>query len=246
MIRGITASTPSLRQTVRERLQLQRASRTGMQFTATLIGNPAGRAKRAMNVIRFIEKSVSLAQARKRRKAGTLGALRFKIRRAGGMQTIKGAFIGNNGRTVFRRTGKARLPIEAVSTIGVPQMFQARKVQLPVQRWITENFPRIFDREMRYFLRTSNDRLHGVKPAPPVIENAVRRAHQADFDRIIAEGIAEGERLDAAGELTDEAGERITQQAMQRIEAVCLAWARSLPRETVIYLDDYCQAYQEC
>ena len=154
MIRGITSEYAISAATVRERLQLQRASRTGMQFTATLIGNPAGRAKRAMNVIRFIEKSVSLAQARKRRKAGTLGALRFKIRRAGGLQTIAGAFIANNGRTVFRRTGKARLPIEAVSTIGVPQMFNAKKVQIPVQRWITENFPRIFDRETRYFLST--------------------------------------------------------------------------------------------
>ena len=154
MIRGITSEYAIKAADVRERLQLQRASRTGMQFTATLIGNPAGRAKRAMNVIRFIEKSVSLAQARKRRKAGTLGALRFKIRRAGGLQTIAGAFIGNNGRTVFRRTGKARLPIEAVSTIGVPQRFQARKIQIPIQRWITENFPRIFDRETRYFLST--------------------------------------------------------------------------------------------
>ena len=154
MIRGITSEYAISAATVRERLQLKRASRAGMQFTATLIGNPAGRAKRAMNIIRFLEKSVSLAQARKRRKAGTLGALRFKIKRAGGMQTIQGAFIGNNGRTVFRRTGKARLPIEAVSTIGVPSMFQARKVQIPIQRWISENFGRIFDRETRYFLST--------------------------------------------------------------------------------------------
>ena len=154
MIRGITSEYAISAATVRERLQLRRASRTGMNFTATLIGNPAGRAKRAMNVIRFIERKVTLAEARRRGKAGTLGVLRFKIKRAGGMQTIAGAFIANNGRTVFRRTGKARLPIEAVSTIGVPQMFNAKKVQIPVQRWITENFPRIFDRETRYFLST--------------------------------------------------------------------------------------------
>jgi hypothetical protein len=154
MIRGITAEYAIKAADVRERLQLRRASRRGMQFTATLIGNPAGRAKRAMNVIRFLERSVSLAQARKRRKSGTLGVLRFKIRRAGGLQTIKGAFISNNGRTVFRRTGKARLPIEAVQTIGVPQMFQAKKVQIPVQRWITANFPIIFRHEMAYFLST--------------------------------------------------------------------------------------------
>ena len=85
----------------------------------------------------------------------------------------------------------------------------------------------------------------GVKPAAPVVVAAVRRAHQADFDRIIAEGIAEGERLDAIGELTVEAGERIVQQTMERIEAVCVQWARSLPRETLFYLDAYCKEYQE-
>lgn len=154
IIRGITSEYAIKAADVRERLQIQRASRAGMQFTATLLGNPAGRAKRAMNVIRFIERKVTLAEARRRGKAGTLGVLRFKIRRAGGMQTIAGAFIANNGRTVFRRVGKGRLPIEPVQTIGVPQMFQARKVQIPVQRWISENFPRIFDREVRYFLST--------------------------------------------------------------------------------------------
>lgn len=155
MIRGITKEYVIKAADVRERLQLRRASRTGMRFTATLIGNPAGRAKRAMNIIRFLERSTSLAQARKRRKAGTLSSLYFKIRRAGGKQTIQGAFVANNGRTVFRRIGKARLPIEAVQTIGVPQMFNAKKVQIPVQRWITSNFPRIFEREARYYLGTA-------------------------------------------------------------------------------------------
>ena len=154
MIRGITAEYAISAALVRERLQVQRAKRAGMQFTATLVGNPSGTAKRAMNVIHFLERATSMAEARRRRKSGTLAALYFKIKRAGGKQTIQGAFIGNQGRTVFRRVGKARLPIEPVQTIGVPQMFMARKLQIPVQEWITREFPRIFDHEMRYFLST--------------------------------------------------------------------------------------------
>ncbi len=41
---------------------------------------------------------------------------------------IPGLFIANQGRTVFKRVGKARLPIEAVSTIDVPSMFGARRI----------------------------------------------------------------------------------------------------------------------
>jgi hypothetical protein len=154
MIRGITGEYNLKASDVRERLRVRRAQRSGMQFTATLVGNPQGRAKRAMNIIRFVEKSVSLAESKRRRKRGDLGAVFVKIKRAGGRKAIQGAFIGNLGRTVFRRTGPGRLPIEPVSTIGVPQMFQAKKVQIPVQRWITENFPRIFEADATYFLGT--------------------------------------------------------------------------------------------
>jgi hypothetical protein len=153
MIRGITGEYVIKAADVRERLQVHRAKRAGLAFTATLFGNPAGRAKRAMNVIHFVAQKATL---RAYRKKGSTGGpvLMVKIKRAGGAKPIAGAFIANNGRTVFRRVGKSRLPIVPVQTIGVPQMFNAKKVQLPVQRWINENFPRIFDREVRYFLST--------------------------------------------------------------------------------------------
>lgn len=154
MIRGITREYKINASLVRERLQVQRAKRNGMQFTATLLGNPAGMKGRAMNLIHFVERVTTLASARKRRKQGTLNDVYFQIRRTGGKQTIEGTFIANQGRTVFRRVGPSRLPIEPIQTIGVPQMFQAKKVQLPVQRWITDNFPRIWDHELRYYLST--------------------------------------------------------------------------------------------
>ena len=85
----------------------------------------------------------------------------------------------------------------------------------------------------------------GVKPAAPVVVAEATRARKADFDRIRAEAIAEATRLDDAGEFTTEASDRLLQQVEDKIEAVCFAWARSLPPETAVYLDDYCKAYQE-
>jgi hypothetical protein len=95
-------------------------------YPTSLSGSKKGR---AMNVIHFLESSTTLAQAKKRAKAGTLQELFFKFKKTGGKKSIskEGAksapFIGNQGRTVFRRTGKARLPIEPVQVIGLPQMF---------------------------------------------------------------------------------------------------------------------------
>lgn len=155
MIRGITAEYNIKASDVRDRLQIQRARRNGMQFTATLVGNPAGRAKRALNLIRFVESKVSLAQGRRRAKAGTQGQVFFKVKRSGGLRTIKGAFILNvPGAPVFLRTGPGRGDIKPAYTIGIPQMFQAKKIQVPVQQWINVNFPRIFNSDVRYFFGT--------------------------------------------------------------------------------------------
>lgn len=141
---------------VKERLQLRKATRTGAAtFTAVLIGNPeTGGRKRSMNMVHFLEKSTSLAEARKRGKAGTLSQLHFKVRKTGGKQVVTGAFLGNAGRTVFIREGNARLPIKALRTIGVPQMFSTRKNVGLVKTWIGDNFPRILQSEVKYFLST--------------------------------------------------------------------------------------------
>lgn len=144
---------------VRQRLALRKASRKGPHaFSATLIGNPAGKAKRAMNVIHFAVAKLTRAEvaAWRREAAGRLTRpqVPFQIKRSGGRVHIKGAFVGNDGRTVFRRTGKDRLPIEPVQTIGVPQMFTSSKVQRTVRDWISANFPRIFEAELRYRMAT--------------------------------------------------------------------------------------------
>ena len=97
---------------------------TGAEAVLRIFGSPT-KVGRSMNMVRFLERSVTLAEARKR-----VNKLRFKIlRRGGGLKTIDGAFLGNKGRTVFERTGAARRPIEPVQVIGVSQMFNTRTIR---------------------------------------------------------------------------------------------------------------------
>jgi hypothetical protein len=111
---------------VRPRLNLSRASRGHL----VVVMDPfaSRRRGRALNLIHFVERRVTLAEGRRRAKAGNIAQVRFQVRRGGGKKMIPGLFIANQGRTVFKRVGKARLPIEAVSTIDVPSMFGARRI----------------------------------------------------------------------------------------------------------------------
>ena len=106
---------------------------------------------RSLNLINFMERSVSMAQARKRGKAGTLNQLFVQIKKAGGKKGLKSAFIGNKGRTVFVRTGKARLPIKALQTIDVAGMFNTKRVNGRVMQMIDARFPDLFVNEAKFF-----------------------------------------------------------------------------------------------
>lgn len=137
----------------RERLAVRKAVARGgaLRFEAVL---KATRGKgRSMNLIAFVEKSVTLAAARRRAKSGTLNQLRFQIKRTGGQKMIKGAFIGNKGRTVFIRQGKSRLPIKPINTIDIPQMFNARRINSIVREVILQRFSANFRRELRAVLK---------------------------------------------------------------------------------------------
>ena len=101
-------------------------------YPTTWSGSKTGR---AMNVIRFWESFVTNADIRRRKKSDTLNQIYFKFKKKGLKKAIakeggkSAAFIGNEGRTVFRRTGRpsATNPsiegIESVQVIDVPQMF---------------------------------------------------------------------------------------------------------------------------
>ena len=75
--------------------------------------------------------------------------LRFQVKRSGGKKLIKGAFIGNQGRTVFIREGKQRLPLKALNTIDVPNMFNTKRINEVVRKAMVARFPSAFQRELR-------------------------------------------------------------------------------------------------
>lgn len=138
---------------VRERLSIRRASARGsLRLEATLEAGRRGKG-RSLNLIQFVENKVSLAEGRRRAKSGIASQVRFQIKRSGGKKVIKGAFIANQGRTVFIREGKSRLPIKALSTIDVPQMFNSRRINTTIRTVMIQRFGTNFNRELRAVLR---------------------------------------------------------------------------------------------
>lgn len=152
MARAITSEFAIKAADVRPRLNVRRASNRGGGLVAVLEAFASGRKGRSLNLIRFMERKVSLAEARRRGRKGTLKQLGFQIKKSGGMKQIKSAFIGNNGRTVFVREGDSRLPIKALQTIDVPQMFNTRRINARVVKRIQKEFPIEFERAMRWML----------------------------------------------------------------------------------------------
>lgn len=126
---------------VKERLQIRRAwSRKGKtEFVATLYVASKSNKSRSMNVIGFSAKEI--------RRGVTV-----KIKKTGGRKLIGHAFIANQGRTVFVRKGPKRLPVQPVSTIGVPQMFNTRRINSAVVQMINAKLPEVFAREVKYYL----------------------------------------------------------------------------------------------
>ena len=124
-------------------------------ITATILALPKRRGRRARNVIEFLERKVTLAEARKRLKSGTRNVMRYEIRR-GRKVTIPGSFIvtANRGTFVAQRVGKARLPIQSVQTIDVPQMFNTKRINREVVRKLEQEFlPQEIDRAIQYALK---------------------------------------------------------------------------------------------
>jgi hypothetical protein len=142
---------------VRERLRIRRARAKQGAFAieGSLIGGKDSR-KRSANIIAFVERKVTLAEGRRRKKAGTQSMVFVKVLRKGAPKALPGAFIGNDGRTVFRRVGKGRLPIKPVQVIDVAQMFNARRIRGPVKVGVEKRAPVVFAQEARFYLQRFN------------------------------------------------------------------------------------------
>lgn len=140
--------------TAKDRLAVRKAFAKGgvLRFEASLEATKRGKG-RSLNLIQFVENKVLLSEGRRRAKGGTVSQVRFQIKRTGGKKMIKGAFIANAGRTVFIRTGKSRLPIKALNTIDVPQMFNTKRVNSIVREVMLKRFETNFRRELRSVLK---------------------------------------------------------------------------------------------
>lgn len=140
--------------TAKDRLKVFKASaRNGaLHFVAILEATKRGKG-RSMNLIAFVNKAkVSKASAKRSGRTDLAGQLQFQIKRGGGRKSIKGAFIANQGRTVFVRKGRERLPIKALNTIDIGQMFNTRRVNKVVRQVMLDKFPANFQRELRAVL----------------------------------------------------------------------------------------------
>lgn len=115
-----TEVVPSIRAFVSETPKIING---GLGYTATILTSSN---KRSLNVIRFIEKSISLAASRRRNKVGSRNQLHAKIKRNGVHKSLGNrAFIGNKGRTVFYREEGSR-KIHPFQTLNISQMANTR------------------------------------------------------------------------------------------------------------------------
>jgi len=137
--RAITARYQLPRAEVSNSVTSAGATSAKPSATISIFGSTNKRG-RSLNLIHFAEKKVTLAEGRRRAKAGTQNQLRYNIIRGQGGKMIPGSFIGNQGRTIFIREGKARLPIKPVQVIGVGQMFNFQPIRQRVTQKINTDF----------------------------------------------------------------------------------------------------------
>jgi hypothetical protein len=136
----------------KERLDIRRATAKGggVRLEAALLATRRGKG-RGMNLIHCV------TRIPQRTKRGKLAQLKFQIKRTGGAQTIKGAFVATNpktgGRAVFIREGRARMPIKTLTTIDIPQMFNAKRINGAIRTVMLERFDINFKRELRSVLK---------------------------------------------------------------------------------------------
>jgi hypothetical protein len=142
---------------VRNAINLRKARSGNLEAVIEIFGSARKRG-RSLNLIHFLAAVRGLAVRGKRAKKKDLVALDqqlgFLIKKAGGLKRIEGAFIGNKGRTVFRRTGKGRLPIEPVQVIGFSQMFSSRRISKRVMDKINAELPVEIDRALNLLTRS--------------------------------------------------------------------------------------------
>lgn len=145
---------------VRNAVDVRKASHGDLRAVISVFGSQRKRG-RSLNMIHFLSVIQAAGRAMKTRGSKAKKAqlktianqLGFTIRKDGGLKKIDGAFLGNNGRTIFRRVGKGRLPIEPMQVIGFSQMFRSKKIFDRVIKKIQADLPvelgRVIDRAIK-------------------------------------------------------------------------------------------------
>ena len=159
--RAVTAEFNISASDVANAITLRKARGADLQATLSIFGSRRKRG-RSLNVVHFLEKSITLGEAKRRSKKGQLygvgrggrllPVLGFKFKKGGGVKQIEGAFLANKGRTVFVRTGDKRLPIKPVQMIGVSQMFSAERIRQRVMNRIDRDLVTEVDRAVKMVL----------------------------------------------------------------------------------------------
>jgi hypothetical protein len=149
---------------VRSAIDIRKAQTGNMQAVISIFGSKSRRGRSA-NMVRFLAvaqaagigfKTRGAVGIKKKDVAALRGQLGFLIKRGGGVKKITGAFIGNKGRTVFMREGKARLPIKPVQVIGFSQMFNARRINERVMAKVRAEFGVELDRAINRILASKS------------------------------------------------------------------------------------------
>lgn len=148
---------------VRNAVTVRKASSGKLEARIEIFGSTKKRG-RSLNLIHFLAAYQAAGKSFKTRGGkgsrkdleALAGQLGFLIKRAGGLKKIEGAFVGNHGRTVFRRTGKARLPIEPLQVIGFSQMFSSRRISARVMAKIDADLPIEVDRAIARLLTSKS------------------------------------------------------------------------------------------
>lgn len=151
-IRAITSEYNIKASAVRARLSISYARRASGAFNMTARLSGGNGRNRAANVISFDARQVA-------------GGVSVKIKKSAGRKIIKGAFIGNKGRTVFERASGTTMAsrgrysgtkhaeaVKPVQTVGVPQMFTSRKVNKAIEQALLSNFPKVFKQQVSFYL----------------------------------------------------------------------------------------------
>ena len=144
---------------MRHAVTQRRAQAGRLEAVIEVFGSARNRG-RSLNLIHFLQTVVQAGRQIKLRGAkGTkseMAALQkqlgFLIKKGGGLKKIEGAFVGNKGRTIFIREGKARLPIKPLQVIGFSQMFSSKRISQRVMQKIEQEFPVEIDRALKMLL----------------------------------------------------------------------------------------------